>query len=354
MIYKHTFINALLIHGERVLIVVLAAIATVTPFYTAAAADLLNRRVTIGTSQPSEITTHAFSFTLNSSSSIGSVEFEYCDNSPAIGGPCVPPPGLDVSSVNLINQTGETGFSIHPATNTNRIVLTRAPAAAAAQPVAYDFSNVVNPSDQPQTVYVRLSTFASDDATGPRTDAGAVVFYITVDLSVTGFVPPYLTFCAGVTVAANCSTSTGSSIDFGELLRTLPSVATSQYAASTNDPGGYSVSVHGNTMTSGNNLIPALGANDNSTVGTSQYGLNLRQNNSPTIGSNPQGSGTGVVAPGYNAANSFRFNSGETLSYSDLPTEFNRFTVSYLVNVSQAQLPGVYVTTMTYVAIADF
>jgi hypothetical protein len=354
MFKRYKILNTVIIHAEQLLIIVLAAVATITPFYTAGAADLENRKVTIGTSRPSQVTIHAFNFDIISSTNIGSIEFEYCENSPAIGGPCTPPVGLDASSVALTNQAGETGFSIHPNTNANRIVITRAPVVAAPQSAYYEFNNVLNPSAQQQSVFVRISTYATDDATGARTDSGAVVFYVTRDLTVTGFVPPFLTFCVGVTVSLDCTNVIGDFINFGELLRTLPAVATSEYSAATNDISGYSVSVYGNTMTSGNNIIPELAANGPSTVGTSQYGLNLRRNNSPTIGSNPQGTGTAAISPQYNSPNSFRFVSGETLSFSNLSTDYNKMTVSYLINVSQAQSPGVYVTTMTYIAVADF
>ena len=352
--FQHRILQALHIHAQWVLVIVLSTLSILNVFGQAKAADLYNRKVTIGTSRPSEVTTHDFAFNLSTPSVVGSVEFEYCENSPIIGSPCIAPAGLDVSGTALSSQAGETGFSVHANTSANRIVISRVPIVAVPQPASYDFSNIINPSTANDTYFVRIGTFASDDGTGARTDAGSVAFALTDSLTTTGFVPPFLTFCVGLTVAVDCSTATGDFIDFGELLRTNPSTATSQYSGATNDLTGFNVSVHGNTMTSGSNLIPALATNGASSSGTSQYGLNLRQNSSPTIGQNPSGTGTSTVATGYDIANSFRFVSGETISSSPLPTEFNRFTVTYLVNVSQAQQPGIYAATMTYVATASF
>jgi len=352
--FRHKLLLAIHVHAQGMLIIVLAAVYTFAPITRTSAADLLNRKITIGSSRPNETTTHSFNFNIMSSSAIGSIGFEYCENSPVFGTPCIPPPGLDVSGVSLTNQTGETGFSLHPNTTANRIVITRTSVAAVPQPAYYEFSNAVNPSTPQQTVFVRVSTFAANDATGSSTDSGAVVFYITSNLIVTGFVPPYLTFCTGVTVATDCSTTNGDFIGFGELSRTVPAAATSEFSGATNDPAGYNVAVYGNTMTSGNNVIPALFSNGGSTAGTSQYGLNLRQNSAPSVGQNPTGFGTAVATPNYAIPNSFRFVSTETLASSALPTQFNKFTVSYIVNVSANQDPGIYATTMTYIATAAF
>lgn len=354
MVNRHRLLSAVLIHAEQLLIVVLAALATLLPFYTAGAADLTNRRLTVGTSESSAVTTHTFGFNIVSTAMVGSIEFEYCENSPIVGSPCSAPAGLSVNAVAIAGQMGEAGFSVHAATGGNRVLLTRGPSLTSPQPVEYTLANITNPSSAQQTVFVRMSLYASDDASGLRGDYGSVVFSTARQLTTTGYVPPYLTFCVGITVAVDCSTADGTNIDFGELSRATPSAATSQFAGASNDVTGYSVSVHGNTMTSGNNIIPALALNSPSDAGTSQYGINLRDNSTPQVGQNPAGSGTAAVASGYGIANSFRYVPGETIANTSLPSNFNRFTVSYLVNVSGNQFPGVYATTMTYIATASF
>jgi hypothetical protein len=107
-------------------------------------------------------------------------------------------------------------------------------------------------------------------------------------------------------------------------------------------------------MTSGNNIINPLSPGGASLVGTSQFGLNLRANNSPTVGIDPFGPGSSAATVGYNTPNVFRFISGEAITNSPTSTDFKIFTASYIVNVPPDQTPGIYATTMTFTAIASF
>lgn len=320
----------------------------------AAAGDLTNRRVVVGTSRPSAITTHTFDLVLATAGTLGSIEFEYCVNSPFVGQPCTAPAGLSASAAVLTSQLGATGFSIHASSTVNRLVLTRAPSATGAVTLQYVFGTVTNPSQTLQTVFVRLSTYASDDATGSRIDTGSVAFSTSGLFSTTGFVPPYLIFCVGVTVAADCSATSGNYINLGVLRSNQANTGTSQMSTFTNDVTGYVLTIAGTTMTSGTNVIPALPVPTFSAPGNSQFGINLRDNSSPEVGLDPIGVGTGVPAADYSGPNNFKFNNGDIVATSPLPTEPNILTVSYLVNVSSNQSPGVYVTTLTYIATVQF
>jgi hypothetical protein len=317
------------------------------------AAPMTARSVTVGSSVPDAVTTHSFKFTLTSVSPVGSIEFEYCDNTPFVGTVCTAPAGFSASAATLQSEAGETGFSIDPSSTVNRIVLSRIAVPTAAIPVQYVFQDVVNHSTQNSTVYVRIATFATTDGTGPRTDTGAVAYATVSNISVAGFVPPYLTFCVGVTVALNCSSSTGVLLNFGQLVTNQPRFVSSQFSVATNDPGGYATFIAGPTMISGNNVIPALDPPHASQTGTSQFGMNLRANSSPAVGTDPIGVGTGVIAAGYNTPNQFFFRN-QLLTSSPVSSDFNRFTASYIVNVSGAQQPGIYSTTLTYIATAAF
>lgn len=321
---------------------------------TAYSADLYNRSLSLSTSAPGSPASHTFTFNIVTAGVLGSIEFEYCSNDPFIGGPCTAPAGLSLSGASLGAQLGEIGFIIDPSSTVNKFILSRAPVPATPQPATYRFDNVINPSTLGQTVYVRLSTYASNNATGPRIDTGAVVLSTSGGLGTVVYVPPFLIFCVGITVSPNCSSSLGSNIDLGELSTTTPRVATSQFAGATNDPGGYSTSIIGITMTSGNKTIPALAVPSPSSPGNSQFGINLRANTVPVVGQNPAGVGTAAVSPNYNSPNLFMFQNGSQLISSSTTTDFNTFTVSYLVNIGAAQSPGVYNTTATFVATAAF
>lgn len=316
---------------------------------------LLDRSLQVFDPRANAVTSHTFAFFIQSNNLVGSMAFEYCANNPFFDDVCVVPTGLNLQSASLDSETGETGFTVDALNTTaNRLVITRPPTVTNFGPSQFVFGNVVNPTGINQTVYVRITLHGSTDASGPRTDQGAVVFVVSRALDTRAYVPPHLTFCAGITVALDCSSATGFYINLGELSKNSANTGTSQYAAATNDLSGYTVSLYGVTMTSGTKTIPALASPSASMPGTSQFGVNLRDNNVPDVGTEPTGPGTASLASGYAVPNSFKFTSGDILSSANLPTDFNRVTISYLVNASPAQPPGIYNATFTFVAVATF
>jgi hypothetical protein len=284
---------------------------------------------------------------------MGSIQFEFCQEDPLPFEPCTPPAGFDISGATLASQTGETGFIIDPGVTPNNLLLTRVPVVAAPQTVTYSLSSIDNPSNI-GSQYIRIYTFASNDGSGASIEEAGLVYATTEGLGVDVFVPPFLLFCVGITVSADCSSATGSQIDFGTLSSNSPRTATSQMAGATNGVGGMSVSVIGTTMTSGINTILALSSRGPSVPGSGQFGLNFRNNSNPNVGVNPAGSGTAVPTTDYNVVNQFKFNNGDVIANSPLPTRFNVLTASYLVNIANGQAPGVYTSTLTYVALATF
>lgn len=319
------------------------------------AAQLENRSISISTAQLGAQATHLFLFDVASTTNIGSMSFIYCTNSPLFSDPCAAPAGLNLSSVNLASQSNNTGFTYSPADSSiNTIVIQRPAAAGVVGPSSYSFDTILNPTTPAQTTYVRIATYASADATGPAIDMGSVAFSSVDIFRVDAYVPPFLTFCAGIYVTLNCNSVTGNYIDIGELGANITATGMMQFSGATNDPSGYTTYLNGYTMTSGNNIVNALAANAVSNQGTSQFGLNLRANTNPSVGLEPVGLGTSTPTPGYGTPNSYRFVDGEAITVSNISTEFKIFTASYIVNVSSSQPPGVYVTTMTYTAVASF
>lgn len=335
--------------------VVISLVALVALAPVAHAAVLLDRSVRTLDPKANAVTSHTFAFFIQSNNLVGSMVFEYCSNNPFFDEVCDAPAGLDVSAATLDSEVGETGFSVDAGNTTaNRLVIARLPAITNVGQAQLVFSNITNPSTQNQTVYVRISLHGSTDGTGPRTDHGAVVFVVSGSLDTRAYVPPHLTFCAGITVTLNCTSASGFYINLGELNKNAANTGTSQYAAATNDLSGYSVSLFGITMTSGTKTIPALTSPTASTPGVSQFGVNLRDNTVPDSGSEPDGSGVATPSLSYSIPNNFKFVSGDTLSSANMPTDFNRFTMTYLVNAAPNQPPGIYNATFTFVAVATF
>src|SRR5204862_7798880 len=100
-------------------------------------------------------------------------------------------------------------------------------------------------------VFVRLSNYATAAASGSFSDNGAVAFAIVSPFNVGASVPPFLRLCVGISVSADCSSSTGTSLNLGFLTPTAVGAGQSQFAGGTNSISGYTVFALGTTMTSG-------------------------------------------------------------------------------------------------------
>ncbi|MEK7471942.1 MAG: hypothetical protein AAB624_01715 [Patescibacteria group bacterium] len=336
------------------LMVVLSAMISSMFISSSIAAPIGSRTLSIASSAPSATTNHSFSLNLNSATSVASAVFEYCQESPVFADPCTAPTGLNLGSAGIASQTGETGFSIHPSSTANMIVLTRGSSIVVPGESTYNFSAIINPSQANTTSYVRVGTYLSNDGSGSRTDEGGLAFSITNPLNIRADIPPYLTLCTGINVEMDCSDASGSSIDFGDLTPSSTASATSQFAVASNDDTGYNTYILGTTMTSGVNEIPAISSQSVSTQGSGQFGINLVSNSDPSIGNGPEGPGTGIANPSYDDSDLFKFSNGDTIASSILPTDFNRFTLTYIVNVANNQPAGIYDTLMTVLAVANF
>lgn len=340
--------------GSILLALLLSMIISSSLFH-AKAVRLTDRKLDLSTSViGSTNVQYEFSFGLTTAGTLGSIELELCTNDPFPLTPCTPPLGLNMSSAVLANQTGEVGFAIDGTSTANKIILTRAPSASVIGPVSYVFTGVTNPS-QVATYYVRLVTFASNDASGSAIDYGGIAWVTTDNFSVNGEVPPYLHFCTGVTIAAyDCLTAVGSEIDLGNLSPGTTSAGTSQFLAASNAAFGFNVTIYGATMTSGANIIPAMATQTFAAPGNGQFGMNARANTIPAKGADPNGPGTAALNPNYNTPDQYRFDDGDEIASSAGSSDYRKFTATYIVNIDSAQPAGQYNTTVTYVCLANF
>lgn len=321
---------------------------------TAFGAQLPTRGIQLSSATAGAInTTYRVQFDIPNPETLGSIRLQLCAESPLIGQPCTLPAGMDISAATLTSQVPATNLSILSVSGSD-IILTRPPAAVGTFQLTLTFGGIKNPTSA-GAYFGRLQTYATADATGGSTDYGGLAFSITQDVSVTATVPPYLYFCVGISVTGvNCATATGDYIDFGTFSPAVASVAQTQMVAGTNADTGYFIQVDGNTLTSGTNVIDNLAAPDVSRPGVSQFGINLVANSDPQVGQAPAGAGAGHPTAGYNIANSYKFIPGDTVALTPLPDEARRYTTSYIANVAKDQEPGIYVTTLTYVATAGF
>lgn len=324
--------------------------------FVSADGGLTTRYDQISSSRASAIATHLFGFKYtNLSTPVGSVTFEFCSNSPVPNDACTAPNGLDLTSVIVATQSGEIGFTIHPNSTVNKLILTR-PAIIPTSPVAstYQLNQVKNPNAV-GSYYVRLQTHSSTNGSGADIENGGVVFAISPAVTVTAEVPPYLKLCVAVTIAnLDCSTATSFFSDLGELIPSQTSKTSSQFMIATNAPSGFTVSISGPTLTSGNNIIAGRTTPGPAAPNTSQFGINLRANAVPAIGSERTGGGTGTINSNYNLPNQYMYSNGDALLTSPTTSDYEKFTISYIVNVNGSQAPGYYAGTFSFICLANF
>jgi hypothetical protein len=333
---------------------------------------------TDGGSFPGGSVKHQFSFTTATTNNVGSIIFLYCTTAnPA--NPCTPPTGLNVDdpsgtgsvTLDAPGCTNATGFSVNTAqTTTNKIVIDRTPASVnSGVAVSCNFSSAINPTTANETFYVRITTTDAAAGGGTTVDQGTVAASTATAIQLTGYMPESLIFCTGATInntggVPDCSTASSGNINFNQDFSPADTAtATSQMAASTNALTGYSITVNGVTLTNGSYTVTAMGTAGVGVRGTSQFGMNLSANttttSTPAVGSGITNSGTGTfngeVLSGYDTPDNFKFATGNSVADStNLPTDIEKYTVSYIVNVNGAQPQGTYTTTLTYICTPTF
>jgi hypothetical protein len=340
----------------RLLVVALLLIVGIVLYsVNSSQAAVPQRSIAMSDSTVNAVTDYTLGFDISAPEILGSIKLEFCSNDPIVGDPCTPPSGFDISGAVLGLQNGETGFSIYgPGTNTNTLVLSRAPLLTTATSVSYSLTGVVNP-DTEGSFYARLETFASTDASGFDTDHGGIALSTNSAIQVSTQVPPYLLFCGGVTIGGfDCNNASGDYINFGNLNSGSTATATSQILSATNAANGLTITIAGSTMTSGNNVISALNAADVSRPGIGQFGMNLVANTTPLVGIDPQGGGTATPTANYGQADFFKFTSGDTIATATTADDYRKLTASYIINIASGQPVGVYATTLTYICLANF
>jgi hypothetical protein len=302
------------------------------------AAQITARSVTIGSSVPSASTTYAFNFTLPTATVIQSASFTACTTA---SGACTTPSGFSVASSTLTGQPTNlgdaAGWTVSTATAGSLRLSKSGNVAAPTGSQTVSFSSVVNPSATNSTFFFRMTTY-SDASWTTSIDTGTVATSTAGQINVTASVDETLTFTlASATVA------------LGTLSSSSTRSATSTMSASTNAATGYNITVSGSTIaglaTSASPIV--------SGIGTSQFGINLAANATPSVGSAPSG-GSGAAGTGYGVVDQFKFLTGSTVASASAPTNSTTYTVSYIANITPSIAAGSYSTSLTYVATANF
>lgn len=320
-----------------------------------AAMRLQERSLYMDSVEAGATTFYRLSFRYMSPDPVGSFELLFCED-PIPYHPCDVPPGLSVGTATLGQQNGEVGYSITQQSG-NRLVLSRTAATPTTMsPSSYFFDGVTNPTNTDAAFAIRIKTFTSTDATGPQVDFGSVRGQVTEAVVIETQVPPMLIFCLAQEVDYNCTdTNQVYYEDMGELGPDDTLTAQSQMAVGTNATAGFSITAHGASLSAGLNVIPGLDQPTLSQAGRNQFGINLVENTLPEVGIDPFGVwANALAAPDYSQPNHYKFVSGDEVAYSPNVSLMKKFTVSYIVNASPSLRPGVYTTTVNFIATGRF
>ncbi len=337
---------------------VLALVALQSVFNAkVSAAQITARKVTLSNSAGAGTgVTYTFNFTVPTATVIQSMQAQVCTTA---SGACSTPSGFLNNTSTLVSQPTNlgdaSGWTVNTSTAGSLRIANSGNVAAPTGAQTVVFGNVTNPTAQNTTFFARISTF-SDAAWTTSIDTGTVAASTAQAISLSATVDETLTFCTGTSgvTTSSCAGATGSAVALGTLTASTTGTGLSQMGVGTNGGGGYAITVNGATLTSGGNTITALAAQTASTVGTEQFGLNLRDNATPNIGADPDGAGTGTPTGTYNTVDQFRFVTADSVASKGASESFRRYQVAYIANIDTATEAGTYTATMTYIATATF
>jgi hypothetical protein len=353
---------------------------------------------------------HTVSFTMaTNNATLGSIALIYCDN-PIPQTACTSSTATTGNESNLTSATvtgaGGTGWALDTTTNNptitgygtcNGATTTRSncvllkPSSTAPNTgsptitIAYGggASNyVTNPTTDNNTFYVRIVAFSGTYAT--VVDNGSVASSTAQQIDITAKVQETLNFSVGSTVTS--PTASGACTPFsdtgaltlgdsnGVLNFTQAYDAHSYFRVSTNANGGTGIYYAGDTLknSTGTGTIASIGTTaggTSSAPGTAQFGLALDSsdtqgtsgysftNLTPKTSPNDFGSGSGTITNAGTAKFQFDTASLTTpvqIASASGPVTCDTGSVRYLGNISTTIPPGIYTTTITYLAVPTY
>lgn len=149
-------------------------------------------------------------------------------------------------------------------------------------------------------------------------------------------------------------------LDLGALNAGTTAFGTATFSVRTYLASGYVVITKGAPPTSeaGATITPLSGGGA-ATTQVEQFGMNLKDNSTPNVGAEPvqipdSSFSYGLPASGYDTANIFRYNDGDTIARSNSSTGQTDYTISYIVNISPITEAGVYVFEQDIIVVGTY
>ena len=391
---------------------VLFAIAlTAFPLSNVGAVQIQNRSIQMSDSAPSggSITTgvgsgtkviYKVSFsTTNTSSTIGGIVIDFCNNSPLAGETCTAPTGFNsnkaTTAIYNASGMGTGAFAVYSSDagtgNGNRIILTRATAAVLTSSVSFELGNGTNGFTNPSvadTFYARIYTYATaaaaqahvtSGATG-YIDFGGIALSTANVITITARVQESLTFCvSGAAPTSNCggSSSPATTLGHGTTTKALDSsvidTANVYSQISTNAGSGAVIRIRnsnsscgGLSLDSGTTCgIPPTNAGSNVTpnsgatamqAGTAAFGLAITSGSGVTASAPYNGS----TASNYYGMDTTTSGSNVTTTYGSQvlactgPVSNVNNTWTFAATASNTTPSGIYTANIAAIATGTF
>lgn len=119
---------------------------------------------------------------------------------------------------------------------------------------------------------------------------------------------------------------------------------------------GYIIQLTGNPPSQGTHTLNNLTEPATSQTGIEQFGFNLRDNGTPNIGADPlqipaDEFSFGQASAGYDEPDWYKYISGDTIAHSNVETGETDYTLSMIINISNATPGGKYSGTFSAVVI---
>jgi hypothetical protein len=151
----------------------------------------------------------------------------------------------------------------------------------------------------------------------------------------------------------------GLNIDHGILSPSATTYGSATIDVRTYNGSGYNMQMTGTAPSQSVYTIPGLAVPTTSQTNVEQFGINLRDNSTPDVGTDPvqipdSSFSFGTPAPDYNTANLYKYVDGDIIAQSTSATGRTRFTLSYIINVKTLTPAGKYQAQVSIVVSAKF
>lgn len=149
------------------------------------------------------------------------------------------------------------------------------------------------------------------------------------------------------------------SVNFGVLDQASTKFGTASVQVRTYLASGYNMIVSGSAPMSGLSDINPMTSPTSSQIGTEQFGINLRDNATPNVGTDPAqipstAFSFGIPSGNYNTPDTYKYTNGDIIAFSNSSSGQTNYTLSAIANIGAGTPAGLYTTNLSIVVVSTF